>query len=211
MEVLIVDDYVEMATIIEDGLKHYGGNSVHCTIAPNYDAAKDAVSVMKYDVLMVDVDLGNGKTGIDFALEYQYDEPATKIIVYTGLDSLEPTDIKGLGDLKYYKFIRKPFHMDEFFHDLTNSILNMNALPKGKKQDTKMIKLQMDQAATDARQDTEIINTKDALETLTKDVKNGFMCVYAKIDAQFSKFVKTIGLFFLLMTLILSALGVFLK
>jgi DNA-binding response OmpR family regulator len=131
MKLLIVEDEIELA---EDIIKYFSSESYTCTLAKNYQEAKEKISLYQYDCIILDLMLPNGKDGLTL-LQYLTDSKQGLIII-SAKNSLEDK-IKGLT-LGADDYLAKPFHMAElaarvfsvirrkqFGHD---NIINFNEL-----------------------------------------------------------------------------------
>jgi DNA-binding response OmpR family regulator len=106
MKLLIVEDEIELA---EDIIKYFSSESYTCTLAKNYQEAKEKISLYQYDCIILDLMLPNGKDGLTL-LQYLTDSKQGLIII-SAKNSLEDK-IKGLT-LGADDYLAKPFHMAE--------------------------------------------------------------------------------------------------
>lgn len=98
MECLVIDDKHKTADIICDHIKMIP--DVYCYPAYDIVNAQAHVDRHKVDLLVVDYDLNEKKTGIDFALYYKAINPKVKVILYSGYTEDE---IKDEDQLKIFK------------------------------------------------------------------------------------------------------------
>lgn len=94
------------------------------TTAENYDAAIEKIKKINYDLLLVDINLGIGKTGLDFVKEIR------KMPEYKNVKIAAVTAYAMVGDKEKFltagctHYISKPFNRSEFLNAIKEILEN---------------------------------------------------------------------------------------
>jgi len=108
VKVLIVDDEEEILRTIERYFSFFEG--IALTTADSFEAAKQAIDDESPNVVITDVNLGDGN-GLDLISIAQKYTKSTQVIVVTGASDTERVvDALELGAVDY---IKKPLDMEE--------------------------------------------------------------------------------------------------
>ena len=107
-EILIVEDEVAHAEAIEEGLSRLGHR---CTVVHDGESAIARLAGQPFDVVVTDLMLGKGPSGLDVLAAAQKHQPATKVILVTAhssVDTCKQALQHGATD-----YIEKPLDLDE--------------------------------------------------------------------------------------------------
>src|SRR5690606_14985306 len=107
VKLLIVEDNSQLLKTI---LQSLNAEDFVCEAADNFSAAHEKISLYRYDVLIVDINLPDG-SGLDLIRSCKKQSPETGIIVISARDSLE-NKIEGL-ELGADDYLTKPFDVAE--------------------------------------------------------------------------------------------------
>jgi DNA-binding response OmpR family regulator len=108
MKILIVEDQSELLEAIAATLSKQG---YVCETAGNFNTASEKISVYDYDLLVVDINLPGGGSGLDLIREIKKQQPETGIIVISARNSTD-NKIEGL-ELGADDYLTKPFDLAE--------------------------------------------------------------------------------------------------
>jgi len=105
--ILLVEDNEDFRLILQEALESAG---FHVTSAANATRAREAMSLGKFDLTVLDVRLPDGN-GIDLMREFRQIDPDMGIIIMTGYAEVDTAvDAVRLGA---NDFLKKPFDIDE--------------------------------------------------------------------------------------------------
>ena len=107
-EILIVEDEVAHAEAIEEGLSRLGHR---CTVVHDGESAIARLAGQAFDVVVTDLMLGKGPSGLDVLAAAQKHQPAAKVILVTAhssVDTCKQALQHGATD-----YIEKPLDLDE--------------------------------------------------------------------------------------------------
>lgn len=108
MKILIIEDSTIQAMVLETQLNKIGFKNTY--MAHNASAAIHSISEIKPDLLLVDINLGAGESGID-VVEQTKNEKKRSVIFISG-----NTDIKHMENAKksgFHGFLTKPIHFSD--------------------------------------------------------------------------------------------------
>lgn len=108
MKALIVEDQVALLQAVKAALE---AEELLCETATNYPEANEKLYLYRYDILVVDINLPGGGTGLDLIREVKAQNPSTGVIVISARDALAQK-IEGL-ELGADDYITKPFDIAE--------------------------------------------------------------------------------------------------
>lgn len=102
--VLIVEDELIIALDLKDLLE--GVDSISVQVVKNFDLAINSINIFKPDLVILDIYLGKGKTGLDLGmlLTNQYNIPFIYLTSY-----IDSNTIQDIINTKPYTYIAKPF------------------------------------------------------------------------------------------------------
>ena len=121
-QILIVEDDLFTAEEIERKLKKMGLTNIK--IALSYKKALKLIETKKFNLILLDVNLENGHTGIEIAYEKKVWNKIP-IIYITGCDDIETQ--KEILDTKYESYLYKPIREQEFKMAISKALsLNEN-------------------------------------------------------------------------------------
>jgi len=106
--VLVVDDEVELATVIKDLLELEGFEAM---VGHDVASAREMLAGGKFDAAILDVFLSDGPTGLDLARYILAEFPDTSVIFMTGYADKADIDEACLSGA--YACIAKPFNLDD--------------------------------------------------------------------------------------------------
>ncbi|MCY2930588.1 MAG: sigma-54 dependent transcriptional regulator [Planctomycetota bacterium] len=107
-EILIVEDEVAHAEAMEEGLSRLGHR---CTVVHDGESAVARLAGQPFDVIVTDLMLGKGPSGLDVLEAAQKHQPAAKVILVTAhssVDTCKQALQRGATD-----YIEKPLDLDE--------------------------------------------------------------------------------------------------
>ena len=105
--ILLVEDNDDFRLILQESLETAG---YHVTSAANATRAREAMSLGKFDLTILDVRLPDGN-GIELMREFRQSDPDMGIIIMTGYAEVDTAvDAVRLGA---NDFLKKPFDIDE--------------------------------------------------------------------------------------------------
>jgi DNA-binding response OmpR family regulator len=107
MKILIIEDEKELVKTIKSYLEQEG---YLCETSSSYFEAEDALSVFKYDIIILDLTLPGGD-GLDLIKLIKNSNRQAGLLIVSARDSLDDK-IKGL-DMGADDYITKPFHLAE--------------------------------------------------------------------------------------------------
>ena len=119
-QILIVEDDLFTAEEIERQLKKMGLINTH--IALSYKKALKLIERKNFDLILLDVNLENGHTGIEIAYEKKVWNRIA-IIYITGCDDIETQE--EILETKYENYLQKPLRYPEFKMAVAKA-LNLN-------------------------------------------------------------------------------------
>ena len=125
-QILIVEDELFTAEHIEQQLKKIGLMNV--SIALSYKKALKLIETKKFDLILLDVNLENGHTGIEIAYEKKVWNKIP-IIYITGCEDIETQ--KEILETKYENYLLKPLRYPEFKMAISKA-LNLNEVKEVK-------------------------------------------------------------------------------
>lgn len=108
MKILIVEDQQDLRAALEVSLSE---QHFTCETAGNYRAASEKIVIYDYDVMVVDINLPGGGSGLDLIRELKKVNPQTGIIVISARNSTI-NKIEGL-ELGADDYLTKPFDLAE--------------------------------------------------------------------------------------------------
>jgi DNA-binding response OmpR family regulator len=120
MKILVIEDNKELS---EQIIKSIQSEGFLCVNSHDYNHAEEKVSMYKYDIALVDINLPGG-SGLDIIRKIKTFYPETGIIVISARNSLE-NKIEGL-DLGADDYLTKPFAMVELIARLKSLIRRRN-------------------------------------------------------------------------------------
>jgi len=105
--ILLVEDNEDFRLILQEALERSG---FHVTAAANAMRAREAMTIGKFDLSLLDVRLPDGN-GIELMREFRHSDPDMGIIIMTGYAEVDTAvDAVRLGA---NAFLKKPFDIDE--------------------------------------------------------------------------------------------------
>ncbi len=119
-QILIVEDDLFTAEEIEKKLKNIG--LTHIDIALSYKKALNLIETKNFDLILLDVNLENGHTGIEIAYKKKIWNKIP-IIYITGCDDIETQN--EILETKYESYLFKPIR-DQEFKMAVSKALNLN-------------------------------------------------------------------------------------
>ncbi len=108
MKVLVIEDNPKLLEAIAETLV---SEKYVCETALSYPEAHEKIFLYRYDILVVDINLPGGGSGLDIIRKIKAHDPSTGIIVISARNSLE-NKIEGL-ELGADDYLTKPFDMAE--------------------------------------------------------------------------------------------------
>jgi len=106
-KVLVIDDREGIVSMFKRFLSRQGYD---VSTACSYYDAMAKMAITDFDLVLTDIDLGNGKTGIDILKEVKRTNPTCSIIFCTGnLDILTVSEARRMGA---YDCIYKPVTLE---------------------------------------------------------------------------------------------------
>jgi len=120
VKLLIVEDNSQLLKTV---LQSLNAEDFVCEAADNFSAAHEKISLYRYDVLIVDINLPDG-SGLDLIRSCKKQSPETGIIVISARNSLE-NKVEGL-ELGADDYLTKPFDMAELVARVKSVIRRRN-------------------------------------------------------------------------------------
>jgi DNA-binding NtrC family response regulator len=116
-KVLVIDDREEIISIFERSLSRQGFDiSTACSY---YDAMAN-MAVTDFDLVLTDIDLGDGKTGIDVLKEIKRTNPTCSVILCTGNhDIMTVSEARRMGA---YDCMYKPVKLETLSHSINMAL-----------------------------------------------------------------------------------------
>ncbi len=108
MKILLVEDQHELLAALEASLS---AQNFTCETAGDYRSASEKIVIYDYDVMVVDINLPGGGSGLDLIRELKTTNPETGIIVISARNSTL-NKIEGL-ELGADDYMTKPFDLAE--------------------------------------------------------------------------------------------------
>lgn len=108
MKILLIEDHTALRQQLETLL---AGQGYVCETASNYPQAAAKSGVYTYDLLLVDINLPGGGSGLDIIRQVKKEHPHTAVIVISARDATSHK-IEGL-ELGADDYITKPFDVSE--------------------------------------------------------------------------------------------------
>jgi DNA-binding response OmpR family regulator len=108
MRVLIVEDDRHLADVTREGLEEIG---MAADIVSDGEAAVRAATSQRYDVVVLDVMLGNGPDGFEVCTRLRQRDVPSAVLMLTALDAI-PDRVRGL-DAGADDYLSKPFAFTE--------------------------------------------------------------------------------------------------
>lgn len=103
MRILIIEDNAIQALTLETIVKRLGSHEVEKAYSPNQ--ANEILAAFQPDLMLVDINLGTERTGVDIVREVQKNYPVSVIYITGNSDSHH----KALADeTDYHAYIIKP-------------------------------------------------------------------------------------------------------
>ncbi len=112
-KVLVIDDSEEIVSMFKRFLSQQGYDiSTTCSY---YDAMAK-MAIIDFDIVLTDIELGNGKTGIDILKEVKRTNPTCSVIFCTGdPDIMTVSEARRMGA---YDCVYKPVKLDALSHSI---------------------------------------------------------------------------------------------
>lgn len=116
-KVLVIDDREEIISIFERSLSRQGFDiSTACSY---YDAMAN-MAVTDFDLVLTDINLGDGKTGIDVLKEIKRTNPTCSVILCTGNpDIMTVSEVRRMGA---YDCMYKPVELETLLHSINMAL-----------------------------------------------------------------------------------------
>ena len=116
-KVLVIDDREEIISIFERSLSRQGFDiSTACSY---YDAMAN-MAVTDFDLVLTDINLGDGKTGIDVLKEIKRTNPTCSVILCTGNpDIMTVSEARRMGA---YDCMYKPVELETLLHSINMAL-----------------------------------------------------------------------------------------
>ncbi|GAX60093.1 response regulator [Candidatus Scalindua japonica] len=124
-KVLVIDDREVIVFLFKRFLSQQGFDV--STVCSYYDAmAKMAIA--DFDLVLTDIELGEGKTGIDILKEVQRTNPTCPVIFCTGNpDSMDVSEARRMGA---YDCIYKPVKLETLSHSINMALRGKTVFDK---------------------------------------------------------------------------------
>jgi len=116
MKILIVEDNAIQALVLETQLNKIGYENT--LKALSLQKAKESITHFDPDLMLVDINLGNGESGIDFVNQTNSSRSRHVIFISGNSDEKHKKEVEELGSAG---FLVKPIHFD----DLKNLIADL--------------------------------------------------------------------------------------
>lgn len=118
-KILVIDDIEVIALAIKTLLSREGYDVY--TACDYYDAMERFVKT-DFDLVLTDIELGKGKTGIDVLTEVKKNNPGCRVIIHTGnTDYMAASDAKLMGA---YDYLHKPANFEGLLHTINMALLH---------------------------------------------------------------------------------------
>ena len=175
MNILILDDKIECGELIAE---HIQLRIPECTyvLAQAPGAAVKQVLLQQFDLLIADVFLGNGESGLDFVKWFKIKNKNAKVIIYTGKELSEDIDSQ-IYEIDPDYFEKKPIYWKGFVAKVKEIC---NYKPIGEDTEGVLAKIRLDCV----RHGTEIEALKENQVEIRKLL---YELLIPKIDKQFLK------------------------
>lgn len=111
LRILSVEDHPDTRTL----LKHFLGETCTITFATGVEEALTALSEAPFDLLLVDINLGEEKSGVDLLRAVREREDAEKLPALAVTAYVMPGDREDLLAEGFTGYVSKPFTRDELF------------------------------------------------------------------------------------------------
>lgn len=108
MRILVVEDEPAIAGLLRDAAEEFGHEV--CGIARGPREAAELIAGTRPDALIVDVDLGEGASGVDVAVQAYMAFGLRSLFVSGRFDGWT---VREAGAIRPYGFLAKPFGMKE--------------------------------------------------------------------------------------------------
>ena len=108
-KILLVEDEIIVALDLQEILESAGYT---VTVTHNFQDAIDAVKKFKPNLAICDINLGNGKTGIEFSMEAKLLAPKLEVIYVTAFSDQKMVESADATDP--FNYIVKPWNEDAF-------------------------------------------------------------------------------------------------
>jgi DNA-binding NtrC family response regulator len=116
-KVLVIDDREEIISIFERSLSRQG---LDISTACSYYDAMANMAVTDFDLVLTDIDLGDGKTGIDVLKEIKRTNPTCSVILCTGNhDIMTVSEARRMGA---YDCMYKPVKLETLSHSINMAL-----------------------------------------------------------------------------------------
>lgn len=121
LKIGVIEDEMVIADTICLTLKKLGYEPT--TVAPNYNSAVKMMNEEKPDLLLIDINLGGGKDGIDFA-HYVREKYAVPLIFLTA--NSDPSTISRAKQVKPNAYLVKPFTKNDLYAAIEIAVVNFS-------------------------------------------------------------------------------------
>ncbi len=108
IRILIVEDSAIQALVLETQLNKMGYQNIHKALSA--DKAENCLTDFDPDLMLVDINLGNGKTGIEFVNQTKTSKKRHVIFISGNSDDKHKMKAKKSG---FAGFLVKPIHFDD--------------------------------------------------------------------------------------------------
>ena len=131
--VLVVDDSDMVVRLICDLLKPRG---YACDVAMNAEQARGKLMESTYDLILTDVNMPPGDSGLELVQHVVKEYPDTATIIITAIDNPE-TGTLAL-ELGAYGYVIKPFNNTELFINVSNALIRRRLMIENRNQSAKL-------------------------------------------------------------------------
>lgn len=157
---LIVDDTPSVAGMLRVLLTRHGYT---CEMASNADEAEEKLKENKFELLLVDVNMPPGRSGLELVKDVSAEYPTVATIMISGMD--DPIIGKTALEIGAFGYILKPFNNTELLINVENALARRKLRMRDKDNKAQLEKAVMERTK-------ELLHTINRLELIQAEVKS---------------------------------------
>jgi putative two-component system response regulator len=131
--ILVVDDTPMIVRLVRDLLEP---QNYACEVAMNTQQARELLAEKEFDLILTDVNMPPGDSGLELVRDVVRDHPDTATIIVTAIDNPDTSTLA--LEMGAYGYVIKPFNNNELLINVTNALIRRKLTIENRNNQTKL-------------------------------------------------------------------------